>query len=76
MSMNHDLATGLAREHQRQMLAEASRQQRHRAPQTPRTATRIIRGLVAGITSARVAAAQAPGVALARPSEPGTPFDG
>ena len=62
MSMNHDLTTGLARDHQRQMLAEASHQQRHRAPRTPRTATRIIRGLAAAITSARVVAAPAPGV--------------
>jgi len=46
MSMNHDLTTGLARDHQRQMLAEASRQRRHPAPRTPRAATRIIRGLV------------------------------
>lgn len=69
MSMNHDLTTGLARDHQRQMLAEASRQQRHGAPQ-PRTATRIVRGLAAAITSARVAAARAPGVALARPPAP------
>lgn len=72
MSMNHDLITGLARDHQRQMLAEASRQQRHGAPQT-RTATRIIRGLAAAITSARVAAARAPGVALARPPAPARP---
>jgi hypothetical protein len=45
MSMNH-VITGLARDHQRQMLAEASHEQRHRAPQTPRTVTRIIRDLV------------------------------
>ena len=76
MSMNHDLTTGLARDHQRQMLAEASHQQRHRAPRTPRTATRIIRGLVAAITSARVAAARAPGVAPARPSASARPAIG
>jgi len=57
MSMNHDLITRLARDHQRQMLAEAShhqrRQPRRPAPQTPRTPTRIIRGLAAAMTSAR-----------------------
>jgi hypothetical protein len=67
MSMNHDLATRLARGHQREMLAEASHQQRYHprrpAPQTLRTAIRIICGLAAAITSARVVAAQAPGVA-------------
>jgi hypothetical protein len=55
MSMNHDLTTRLARDHQRQMLAEASHRQRHQprrpASQTPRTATRIIRGLAAAITA-------------------------
>jgi hypothetical protein len=61
MSMNHDLTTRLARDRQRQMLAEASHQ-RHPAHQTPRTATRIIRRLGAAITSARVVAAQAPGI--------------
>jgi hypothetical protein len=65
MSMNHDLTTRLARGHQRQMLAEAGHQQRHQprrpAPQTPRTATRIIRGLAAAIASARLVAAQAGG---------------
>jgi hypothetical protein len=50
MSMNHDLTTRLARDHQRQMLAEASHQPRRLAPQTPRTVTRIIRGLAAAIT--------------------------
>jgi len=57
MSMNHDLTTRLARDHQRQMLAGASHQQRHQprrpAPRTPQTATRITRGLAAAITSAR-----------------------
>ena len=57
MSVNHDLTTRLARDHQRQMLAEAGHQQRHQprrsAPQTPRAATRIIRGLAAAMTSAR-----------------------
>jgi hypothetical protein len=76
MSMNHDLTTGLARDHQRQMLAEASRQQRHRAPQTPRTATQFIRGLAAAIASARAAAARVPGVALARPPAPTRPAIG
>jgi hypothetical protein len=66
MSTNHDLTTRLARDRQRQMLTEASHQQRHQprrpAHQTPRTATRIIRRLGAAITSARVVAAQAPGI--------------
>ena len=57
MSMNHDLTTRLARDHQRQMLAEASHQQwrqpRRPAPQTPRTPIRIIRGLAAAMTNAR-----------------------
>ena len=57
MSVNYDLTTRLARDHQRQMLAEASHQQRRQprrpAPQTPRTATRIIRGLAAVMTGAR-----------------------
>ena len=57
MSMNHDLTARLAHDHQRQMLAEAGHQQRHQprrsAPQTPRAATRIIRGLAAAMTSAR-----------------------
>jgi hypothetical protein len=58
MSMNHDLTTRLARDHQRQMLTEAShRQQRHQprrpARQTPRAAIRVIRGLAVAITSAR-----------------------
>jgi hypothetical protein len=68
MSMNHDLTTRLARDHQREMLAEASHQQRHQprrpAPQSPGTATRIIRGLAAANTSARVVAARAPGVGV------------
>jgi hypothetical protein len=54
MSMNHDLTTRLARDHQRQMLAEASQQRhqpRHPVPRTRRTATRIIRGLAAAITA-------------------------
>jgi hypothetical protein len=54
MSMNHDLTTRLARDHQRQMLSEASQQRhrpRHPAPRIPRTATRIIRGLAAAITA-------------------------
>lgn len=57
MSMNHDLTTRLARDHQRQMLTEASHQRRHQpqrpARQTPRSATRVIRGLAVAITSAR-----------------------
>ena len=57
MSMNHDLTTRLARDHQRQMLAEASHQQRNQPrcppPQTLRTTTRITRGLAATITSVR-----------------------
>jgi hypothetical protein len=57
MLMNHDLTTRLARDHQRQMIAEASHQQRHQprrpAPQAPRTAIRITRGLAAAIISAR-----------------------
>jgi hypothetical protein len=54
MSMNHHLTTRLVRDHQRQMIAEAShqhrRQSRRPAPQTPRAATRITRGLAAAIT--------------------------
>jgi hypothetical protein len=56
MSMNHDLTTRLVRDHQRQMLTEASQQrhqQRRPARQTPRTATRVIRGLAVAITSTR-----------------------
>jgi hypothetical protein len=53
MSINHDLTIRLARDHQRQLLAEAGHQQRRPATQTPRTATRIIRGLAAAMTSAR-----------------------
>jgi hypothetical protein len=55
MSMNYDLTTWLARDRQRQMLAEASRQPRRPALQTPRTITQIIRGLAAAITRARTA---------------------
>jgi hypothetical protein len=66
MSLNHDLTTGLARDHQRQMLAEASRQRRYRAPRTPRTATQFIRDLAAAITSARAAAARASDAAPTR----------
>jgi hypothetical protein len=58
MSMNHDLTTRLARDHQRQMLVEASQQRhqqrhqpRHPVSRTRRTATRIIRGLAAAITA-------------------------
>jgi hypothetical protein len=54
MSVNHDLTTRLARDRQRQLLAEASHQQRHRlrrpAPPPARAATRITRGLAAAIT--------------------------
>ena len=53
MLMNQDLATHLARDHQRQMLAEASRQRQYQdrpAPRTPSAATRVIRGLAAAIT--------------------------
>ena len=59
MLVNHHLATGLARYHQRQMLAEASYRQRYQhrspAPGAPRAAARILRGLAAAITRARVA---------------------
>jgi hypothetical protein len=52
------LTTQLAREQQRQMLAEASHHQRHQhgdmAPRTPSAATRIFRRLAAAITSAGV----------------------
>ena len=51
MSMNHDLTTRLARDHQRQMLAEASQQRHQPRRPAPRTATRIIRGLAAAITA-------------------------
>jgi hypothetical protein len=61
MIMNPNLATRLAREHQRQMLAQA-RQQRypHRrpAPPTPNAAARIFRCLAAAIPSAGSAAAR------------------
>jgi len=74
MSMSHDLTTRLARDHQRQMLAEASHQPRHQprrpVPQTPRTATRITRGLAAAITSARVVTAPGARRRLARPPAP------
>ena len=56
MSMNHDLTTRLARDHQRQMLAEAGHQQRHQPrrppPQTLRTPTGITRSLAAAISHA------------------------
>jgi hypothetical protein len=53
-----NLTTQLAREQQRQVLAEASHHRRHRhggmAPSTPRAATRIFRRRAAAITSAGV----------------------
>jgi hypothetical protein len=67
MSMNHDLTTRLARDHQRQMLAEASHQPRRPAPQAPRTVTQIIRGLAGAINRAGVVTAQTPGVVHTAP---------
>jgi hypothetical protein len=66
MFMNPNLATQLAHEHQRQMLAQASQQQlRHQhgypAPRTEGLAARVARRLAAAIARAGVAAAQAPG---------------
>ena len=64
--INPNPATHLAREHQRQMPAQASQQQRHQhrhhAPRIPSAATRTIRCLAAAIDRASVAAAEAPGV--------------
>jgi hypothetical protein len=66
MISNPNLAAQLAREHQRQMLAQASqRRLRHQhacpAPRTPRPAARVARRLAAAIARAGVVAAQAPG---------------
>ena len=69
MFMHPDIARQLAHEHQREMLAEASRrrlqcevrrQQRRPAPRLP-GAARINRRLAAAIARARVVAAQVPG---------------
>jgi hypothetical protein len=65
MFIDPNLATQLAREHQRELLAEASQRQqlqhRHRpAPGTP-GATGIARRLAAAIVRAGAVAAQAPG---------------
>ena len=76
MITNPNLATQLAREHQRQMLAQAS-QQRHQhgrpARGTPNAAASIIR-VGAAIARAGRVAAQAPGATwLARPHPHGEP---
>jgi hypothetical protein len=76
--MNHDLTAQLARDHHRQMLAEASQRQRYQprfpAPRTPRAAARAIRSLAAALTRARMAATEAPGARWpARPGLPGEP---
>jgi hypothetical protein len=61
------IGSQLAREHQRQMLAEASQRQlrsrRRRPPvaKNPNAAARIIRRLAAAIAKAGVVAAEAPG---------------
>ena len=73
-----NLATQLAREQQRRMLAEASQRQRHQhgylAPAAPSAATRIIRSLATAITRIGAAAAQSPGASLpARPRLLGEP---
>jgi hypothetical protein len=65
MFINPNLATRLAREHQRELLAEASQRQqlrhRHRAaPGTPH-ATGFARRLAAAIARAGVVAPRAPG---------------
>jgi len=77
MITNPNLATQLAREHQRQMLAQAS-QQRHQhgrpVPGTPNAAASIIRRVVAAIARAGRVTAQAPGaIWLARPHPLGEP---
>jgi hypothetical protein len=71
MFTHPDRLIQLAREHQRQILADASQcHLRHRhgqlAPSTPNAAARIIRRLAAQITRAGVVAAETPAVA-ARP---------
>jgi len=69
----------LAREHHRQMLAEASQRQRRRphvdpAARTPNAAVAIFRRLAIAIARAGVAAAQAPGAIWpARPQPLGEP---
>ena len=73
MITNPNLATQLAGEHQRQMLAQASRQ-RHQVPGTPNAAASVIRRLAAAIARVCRVAAQAPGVTwLARPHPLGEP---
>jgi hypothetical protein len=80
MFINPNLATRLAREHQRELLAEASQRQqlRHRpglpAPDAPGPDARITRRLAAAIARARWVAAQAQGAIL--PTGPSTPPTG
>lgn len=63
MFASPELAVQLAREHQRQLQADAS-QQRHRPrrpePGIPDTAAKILRGLTAALTRAGVAAPRHP----------------
>jgi hypothetical protein len=79
MSTHPDLIGQLAREHHRQMLAEASQRQRrrphvHPAASTPNIAATIFRRLATAIAQARVVAAQAPGASWpARPQPLGEP---
>ncbi len=64
MFANLELAVQLAREHQRQLRADASQQRHHRgrpAPRIPGTAAKILRGLAAALARDGVAAAEAPG---------------
>jgi len=65
MFINPNLATRLAREHQRELLAQASQRQlrrRHRpAPGAPGVTARITRRLAAAIARAGAVAAQAAG---------------
>jgi hypothetical protein len=77
MFANPELAVQLAREHQRQLRADAS-QQRHRPrrpePGIPDTAATILHGLTAALTRAGVAAAAALGASWpARPHLVGEP---
>jgi len=76
MFLNPDLATQLAREHQRQMQARASQQRHPRGCPPPRTrgAARITGGLAAAIARAGLIAVHAPGtIWSARPPLPGQP---
>ncbi len=66
----------LAREHHRQMLAQASHRQLRHQHSRPAASTRIIRRLAAVIARAAVVPAQAPGAIWpAGPHPPGEPAD-